>query len=146
LGHEVLEPIKSLLPLRTLRFQEQFAPTLSPKAKQLPDVFRIGGPALAHDAKSTWEKSRMLVQKDRGTHVDPVHILYKNTPRCIPHGEQILGKTKGGQLVWITGSQARTDARPKLRVAVSDQARFHAAVPFLEEAAQILGRLTGAQA
>ena len=79
LGHEVLEAIKGLLALRTLRFQEQLAPTFSPEAKQLPNVLRIGNPALTRDPKSTREKSRMLAQKDRGTHGDPVDIVHRNT-------------------------------------------------------------------
>jgi hypothetical protein len=79
LGHEVLEAIKGLLALRSPRFQEQFAPTFSPEAKQLPNALRIGSPVLAGDAKNTRVKSRMLAQNDRGTHVDPVGIVHKNT-------------------------------------------------------------------
>jgi hypothetical protein len=85
LGHEVLEAIKGLLALRTLRFQEQFAPTFSPEAEQLPNVLHIGSPALTRDAKNAREKSRMLAQKDRGTHVDPVDIVHWNTAWCIFH-------------------------------------------------------------
>ena len=80
LNHEVLKAIKSLLTLRALCFQEQLASTFGPEAEQLPDVLRIGGPTLTCDAESTWEPSRMLEQNDRGMQVDPVHILYKNTP------------------------------------------------------------------
>jgi hypothetical protein len=80
LDYEVLEAIKSLLALWTPRFQEQLASTFGPKAKQLPNALRIGGPTLTSDAKSTREELRMLAQESRGAHVDSVDIVHSNTP------------------------------------------------------------------